>query len=415
MTLRPSEQESLRMRMLAVLWICCLAALAGPAMADAQQVRAAGGASVTLRGIINATSFGQDAHFGPGNGHASLWVTAADPDETPRILGADVRATRIGIDIAGAPVVGGWSAGGTVELDFFGGFALQGHLADEQPNPRLRLAFADMRRGGTTLRMGQATSPSFGYMPASLSHFADPLGFGSAGLIGWRIPGIFLYQSLPAPGARTALQLQLAAMRGSWEQPGGATPGAQRSRETAFPQLEGRLDASGRTAGGMQWGAFVAGHYDQKDVPGPGLEDETLSGTAVIGGLRATPGRFTVHGTGYSGRAIGQIRGNLLQVGDIGGYGAWAQAGYALSTRWSTWLFFGFDDPDDDDVRREVAGNARLRNEKLATMLRFSEGPFAVGLEWLNATTDWRLTGPGGPVDVQRTGKQVALSVYLAF
>jgi hypothetical protein len=391
-----------------------LLAIATPAAADAQQVSTAGGASVTLRGIISATSFGQDAQFAPGNGHPALWVAADDPIARPRILSADVRATRLGLDIDGPIVFGGWAAAATVEIDFLGGFTPEAQLVDTEPNPRLRLAYADLRRGGTVLRMGQAWTPSFGYLPASLSHVAPPLGLGSGGLIGWRIPGIFLYQNLPSPHARTSLQLQLAALRGSWQQSTGETS-APLPGETRFPQLEGRVDASGQTADGMHWGAFVAGHYDRKDAPAPGAGDDVLVGTAVVAGVRAAPGRFTLQGTGYRGRAIGQIMGNLLQHGDIGGQGAWGQAGYALSRRWSGWLYVGFDDPDDDDVGREVAGDARLRNEKLSAMLRFSEGPYALGLEWLNAKTDWRLVAPGGLRDVQLAGNQIALSLFFTF
>jgi hypothetical protein len=394
-----------------------LLSLLAPYRSVAQQVQTAGSAALTIRGFVSATLFAQDADFGLGNGQNALWSAGRQSGEDSWILSGDVRSTRLALDVAAPEVFGGWRPTGTIELDFFGGFALSGHLAEQQLQPRLRLAYADLQRGGTTVRLGQAWSPSFGYMPASLSHTAFPLGHGSAGVIGSYFPGIFVLRELSRPAAATSIQLQLGAFRGSWEpaseqrEEGHRSPG-----ESGIPQLEARVDVAGRIAGGVPWGAYVVGHYDRKDLSGSGdATVDDLVGTALAVGARAAPGPITLQGSAYRGRAVGHLFGNLLQLGDIEGWGAWAQAGVGITPRLSAWGFVGVDDPDDADVQREVSGNARLRNRQVSAMMRLSDGPFALGLEWLHAATDWRLVDGLATEVTRRSANQFALSVLFTF
>src|SRR5207245_7238328 len=100
--------------------------------------------------------------------------------------------------------------------------------------------------------IGQDWSPSFAETPVSLTHIAFPLGYGASGKIGWRFPGVFLFQDLSATGAPLTVQLQLAAMKGS----GPIAPG--NARDTAavigtgeasgLPQLEAKLNVAKRSA-----------------------------------------------------------------------------------------------------------------------------------------------------------------------
>jgi len=55
--------------------------------------------------------------------------------------GADVRYTRLALEIPGPEAFGRWTTSAMVEADFFGDFA-PGSAAREQPIPRLRLAYA---------------------------------------------------------------------------------------------------------------------------------------------------------------------------------------------------------------------------------------------------------------------------------
>jgi hypothetical protein len=390
------------------------------------QVRPGAQSSITVRGFLSATSFVQDASFGFGNGQNAAWVATA-PATNQWILSSDIRNTRLGLDFRGPPIGGGWTVGGTVEMDFFGGIA-PGAFGDEQPLPRLRLAYADLASGGTTIRLGQFWTPLFGYVPASVSHLGFPLGYGSAGKVGWRYPGIFLYQNLTDAQATTRAQLQLAAVRGSWvgtdaQIANHLTPG----ETSGFPQLQGRIDLSGRTGGGVQWGAYGVAHYDQKDLRPYGADapGDRLDGRAFAAGLRIVPGPLTLHGSGYTGRAIGHHLAHITQFGDISGWGAWGQAGYAFSPNWSTWLYYGMDNPDTDDVRATLPAptdalprrEARRQNQMLAAMLRYTSGPYQLGVEWIHAETDWtgRVLNTPGFVDDTRTGNQFSFSVIYSF
>lgn len=397
-----------------------------PALAQQAQpqVRPGAQSTITLRGFVSATTFLQDNSFGFGNGQNAAWA-AGNPQADPWILSGDVRNTRLGMDFRGPPVGGGWSVNGTFEMDFFGGFE-PGPFGDEMPLPRLRLAYADLTRGGTTIRIGQAWTPLFGNVPASVSHLAFPIGYGAAGMIGWRFPGIFLYQNLTEANAPMRAQLQLAAVRGSWVAPEAQlvnhlSPG----EASGFPQLQARLDLTGATAGGMQWGTYVVGHYDRKDLSGQGATatNDELTGTAFQVGARLVPGPLTLQGNYYTGRAVGQHLAHITQFGDIGGWGAWGQAGFAFSPNWSTWLYYGMDNPNSGDVRRELSDravnpvNARLQNQIVSGMLRYSTGPYQFGIEWLRAETDWRFaaTETNPAADQTRTGNQLAFSILYLF
>jgi hypothetical protein len=393
-----------------------------PAAGQQPTVRPGAQSTITLRGFIGTTAFLQDNTFGFGNGQNAAWAgivsgDQANPESNQWILSADVRNTRLGLDFRGPPIGGGWQAGGTIEMDFFGGYANPGATGDEQPLPRLRLAFADLVRGGTTVRIGQAWSPLFGYVPASVSHLGFPLGLGSTGKIGWRFPGIFLYQNLTEADASTRAQIQLAAMRGSWAGPGNNLDHLSAGETSGFPQLQGRLDFSGRMAGGVQWGAYAVAHFDQKDLRPYGADSPggKLDGRAFAGGLRVVPGPLTLHGSAYTGRAVGQNLAHITQFGDIGGWGAWAQAGYAINPSLSAWAHIGVDRPDDDDVRATFPGQpARLSNQLSTLMLRYASGPYQLGVEWMRAETDWSLPG-ALPATQTATGNQYSFSVVYSF
>ena len=166
--------------------------------------------------------------------------------------GGDVRSTRPTFGFRG-PRIGEsqWRATATLEADFFGPFNGTGNFADEQPTPRLRLAYADLTNGRTTLRLGPGWWFTRGNTPFSSSHFGLRWGWGWGGFIGWRFPGIFVIQSLSDSAAAVRAQLSFAAMRGSWvDEPAPDQPSAG---EAGTPQLEAALNLDGRLTRGT-WG-----------------------------------------------------------------------------------------------------------------------------------------------------------------
>src|SRR6266849_1130368 len=125
--------------------LICAALL--PAVASGQDVKTSQNVSVTLRGIVSATYYAQDATFGLGNGQKAEFATAelVNPANGSRkwVHGGDVRNMRLSLGLAGPEISKGWRANATFEMDFFSSFpgatgtTSAGAFGDEQPQPRL--------------------------------------------------------------------------------------------------------------------------------------------------------------------------------------------------------------------------------------------------------------------------------------
>jgi len=392
-------------------------ALALPGVASAGDVKTAVSEGLTIKGFVIASLYYQDADFGFSNGQAAQWPTRERQDT----IGGDVRNTRLTLGFNG-PEADSFKFGGTVEVDFFGGYNGAGAFSDEQQILRLRLAYVDVTRGKTTFRIGQAWSPMFGYVPASPTHVAFPLGYGT-GKIGWRFPGLFVYHDFGG-GDNLKTKLTLAAMRGSWNT-AGQNLGDNGAGESGVPQLEARLDLTGKN-----WSAFIVGHYDSKDCgfaesqtppipatavcPGIGSNDDSLDGTAVQVGAKVKLGAFSLQGQVYTGTAIGQQFGNLTQFGDVSSTGGWIQGSFQFTPKWAGHLYYGMDDPDDDDL--VAAGLTGAKNEQIAASVMYSTGPYVFGVEWLNATrTNLSNLTIEPPTKTDVDGNQVSFSVWYKF
>ena len=368
-----------------------------------------GDIGLTISGILSATMYTADAQFGLGNGQQSNFVMTELEDW---FHGGDVRNMRLTMKLSGPNFSGNWRANATVEGDLFGGFNGAGNFGDEQPIPRLRLAFAEVTNGRTTFRVGQDWSLTLGNIPVSVSHIGFPYGWGSGGFIGWRFTGLFLDQALTDQASSTKATLRFAVMKNSWSDE--ATADQPSAGEAGTPQLEARLNLEGTMSPGS-WNAYVVGHWDQKDLnnvrprgsPDPGEND--LTSSAFEAGARLQTGAFTVHGNAYTGKAMGHQFAHIVQFGDISGWGAWGQAGVDLSPRWSLWLYYGVDNPDDDDL---TATGDRQQSTLLVPMIRFKVGPYSTGLEVMKSWVDYRTAGGGTD---ERTGTAVLYSVRYDF
>jgi hypothetical protein len=384
--------------------------LVGTMPVHAQQVTVGKGDTLSISGFVSGTWFWNRNHFGGfGQGQNAEW--APDPATSYQVdrwfTDATAENTRLTLSFAGPHISENWRVKATIEGDFFGGNGAP-PFGDEQPHPRLRLAFADVTNGRTTIRIGQAWTPLFTEYPQSLSHIAFPLGYGAAGVVGWRYTGVYLYQDLSPAGASTKAQLQLGAFKGS-----GLPVGAQgigTGEASGIPQFEARLNLSGKTQN-FGWHWFAVGHIDRKDLNGAGdtisTPADTLgkTGWALETGGGIEPGDFVLHGNFFYGQAIGQQFGAITQFGDIRGWGAWGQVGYNIpASHWSLWAFYGIDNPDNTRYFQDTGTNlTRLKNQIGSAMIRYANGPYAVGLEWMRAWTDY--------VDGQGKADQIALSV----
>jgi hypothetical protein len=375
------------------------------------QVKLGGKETLTIRGFLSATMFAQDASFdgGFGNGQNAEWPTA-NYTSNKWFTGGDVRNTRLTLAFSGPETSDGWKMGAMLEGDFFGGFNGAGGFSQEQAVPRIRLAYTDLTNGGTTIRIGQFWSPFFGEVPESLSHIAFPLGYGSAGMAGWRFPGVFLYQSLSPKDAKTKIQLDLAWMEGSWNTPAAGTLNNQNFGSVGFRgQFDAKLNLSGKDGAGNAWKLYVAGHYDEKDLKGvggagPAQHGKTsINGNAVELGGSYKIGSFLIHGNIYTSKADGQNFTDLTQFGDIKDTGWWLQLGYDITKRWSVFAFYGSVDANKSDVLEWVGTGGRVKNQQAVGMIEWSLGQYQLGLEYLH---DELTLG----TDAKLKGNQIALS-----
>ena len=392
----------MRTRTASFSWLAVAAVviLGGPSAAGAQQVvKLAEGETLTISGFISTTLFndrGLFASFGQGQNAEFPASPANQPGIGQSITDGDFRNTRLRFDFASPPVLGKWAPRATVEVDFFGAFNGVPPFGDEQPQLRARLIYADLANGRTTLRIGQDWSPSFAETPVSLTHIAFPLGYGASGKIGWRFPGIFLFQDLSAAGAPLNVQLQLAAMKGSGAAASArdTTNGVGMGEASGLPQLEAKLNFAKRSAN-LTWSAYVVGHIDWKDTTGTGVPGSNMTGTAFEAGGSVAPGHLTLHGNVYYGKAVGQLFAHITQnapaKGDIRGWGAWAQAGYDFTPHWSFLAFYGLDQPDLQRFTQDHPTVTLLRQGSHVGdgLLRFRAGRYAVGLEYYRSVTQW--------------------------
>ena len=380
----------------------------------AQTVQLGAGTSLTFKGFISATAFAQDQNFTFGNGQNAEWPTPPETTTDRWFGGGDVRNTRLTMVFNGPKVAGEWKVNGTVEMDFFGGNNGTGAFSGQQPLPRLRLAFADFTNGSTTIRIGQQWSPMFGNVAVSLSHIAFPLGYGAAGDVGWRFPGIYIYQNLTGKGAPVSADAQFAIMSGSWNGPNSNIDFGTAGNAT-WPQFELRFNLGGQAGANNSWSTYIVGHVDEKDLSGAGKSapNDKLSGTAVEIGAKFQFGPVMIQGNAYTGHSIGQQFGMLTQFGKIQGTGGWGQIGFDITKNWGIFGFWGEDDPKDSDVIG--SGNNRLKNIMYAGMLRWRGGPFQLGLEYLHSTLTTGATAEGELTLTKTKGQQLALSALFTF
>jgi cell division protein FtsB len=382
---------------------------------EAVRARPNGQEWITIKGFISATYFAQDQKFAFGNGQNAQWPVPPEHTDNEWFSGGDVRNSRLTLLFSGPELGKNLSTGGGLEMDFFAGFNGTGAFSHQQPEPRLRLAWADLKGRRTTLRIGQYWSPAFGEVPVSLSHIAFPLGFGSAGMVGWRFPGIFVYHKLSSPDSPVQAQLDFGLFEGSWNGPGSPVASLSAGNVGFNPQVEAKLNLSGKSPSGTtSWKLYGVVHWDEKDLRGPGninpdVDPYTLTGSLYEIGGKLQAGRFLIHGNVYTSQAAGQQFTAITQFGDISDWGAWLQVGFDVSQSWSLFAFHGIADPDDDDVLEWVGPSGRVENEQSAFMIRWKRKQYQLGLEYLVDTVTT------GASNNELTGNQIAFSAMYAF
>lgn len=393
-----------------------------------------------FHGFVSTSLYYQDALLGPSNGQGALYTTAeGTTDET--FASGDIRQTRMNLSLSGPKVLGGATPKGVFEFDLFGG-AGGGAFGDESLLPRIRVAYAELSWGNTVLLVGQQNQLIVGQIPTSAAHIAFPSTY-TAGTIGWRYPGIMVFHNIPFGSGK--FQIAGSVQRGSWADtacltaltpspavaPGAGCPGGISFGEASgIPQLQARVMVDGK-AGSITWLAYGAGHFDRKDLSGwnngatvPAGSDSDLDGWAGEIGAKLTILPITVAFNAYTGEAIGNLFGQMLQFADLKSVAGWAQVGVNLTKEFSVWGQYGFDRPDEDDAEAigRVTPNFRIRNQNIGAMARYMTGGYTLALEWFQTETRTALFNPAvppAPATFNRfanlTGNQVLLTGMYSF
>lgn len=378
----------------------------------AQNVNTGGHEKLTIKGFLSTTLFGQNQTFGFANGQAAEWAVGPEYTQNRWFFGGDIRNSRMTFVYNGPEVSSNWKLGGVLELDMFGGFDGAGAFSAEKPIPRLRLAYVDIMHGNLKIRIGQAWTPLFGNVPASLSHIAFPLGYGNAGFVGWRFPGVYFYYKFNSNGSSTHFGVDAAVFEGSWSGPGNNV-NFLNAGNAGTPQFELRLNLSSKISKTTSFKAYVVGHYDKKNLAGVNAPTSIdLIGTAFEFGASLKSGGFLIHGNVYSGTNIGQQFGEITQIQhvnkDLSSVGLWVQVGYNFTKNWGVYGFYGLENVDKAQAKA-IFPNPRLSQNLLDFMLRYKTGPFAYGVELLQSKLTY------GPTEKTASGTQVAFSTLYKF
>ncbi len=371
-----------------------------------QNIIPGGEETIKIKGFISATAFMQDQNFKFANGQNAEWVNS-DFTSGKWIKGFDIRNTRMTFVFNGPHLIRKWKMGGVFEIDLFGGYNGTSVVSGQQPLFRLRLAYMDFVRERLRIRFGQAWTPMFGTVPVSLTHVAFPLGYGSAGFIGWRFPGIYSYLGLNDEDSAIKIRLDAAIFNGAW---GG--PEDLNNYGTAgnfgFPQIETKLNFISK-----KWTVYLVAHYDRKDILSCTIDKNCyLDGEAIeIGGKIKIKG-ILLQGNGYYGKNIGQQLGAMVQVQpgntDLSSMGGWIQLGYDITKNWGVYGFYGYENIDKEQALAAFE-NPRTKHNLMSFSVKYSVGPMGLSIEYLNSKLI------SGKDDEQTEGNQISLSGMYKF
>jgi predicted porin len=403
--------------------LICAAMFAAGTAASAQEPKS--DFVFAFHGIVGGSLYAQDSILAPGNGGQS-WFVAQQFSTHKALVGGDVRQSRFSLAFAGPKVFQGATPRAYVEVDFSNN-AGQGGYGDVSLLPRLRHVYAELNWGNTAIRFGQDHELLIGSSPwappagpASVGHIGYPLVY-QAGAVGWREPGVAVYQQFPGFFGAASLEFAAMVMRSQWVAPllaSGLPNQAATSagEQSGYPGFEARVQAVGKN-----FRLGVSGHWNQSHRAGIGNQETAalpdLITQAVQVGARLNAGPITLQGGGYAGKNLAPLLGALLQfqgnAQDIQEIGGWAQAGFNFTPELSVWGLAGTSKPSNSDVI--AAGGTRLQNTVVSGMLRYQEGGYAIGLEYAHWHTRTTVPVPGIAPDGNLDGNQLMLSGFYFF
>ncbi len=379
-----------------------------------------------FHGFVTASMYYQDQVFANGQGQG-LWLAAPTPSNLAkcRVSGSfgcaagtatksgsdvsgDVRNSRFSFSMAGPKVFDGAAQPRAyLEFDFFG-LNGAGSFGTEQPIPRLRVGYAELKFGNSNLQVGQQNQLVVQQIPGSISHIANPVTY-QAGTIGWRTPGVRFTQVVPVDDMK--LTFAAEAVKNKWvgdaavAGTGNPTTPAQigLGEASGLPMFQGMARVDGK-GGDLSYMAYLVGVYHTVALDGfgasvalpvPAGTKKTIDSTVVEVGGKITFAPISLAGNFYTGNATGNMLGSMLVFGDIKDTGYWASLSGGLTKEFSVTLTYGANKPDEADMRKWASITAipsattRLKNSMVGGMIKYQDGGYALALEGYHLTTTY--------------------------
>ena len=395
-----------------------------------------------FHGFVVGSLYMQDQILNSGQG-SGLPLAAPRPSlELPQpgvatsksgtFVGADVRQVRPIFVITGPEALGA-TPKAHFEFDLFGN-PNAGALGYESPNVRLRQAYAELKWGNTTLDAGQHSAQLLlAQIPTTVAHITNPVAYG-AGLIGWRTIGFRATHAIPMEG----LKLELAAevSHGKWADatgaafpgnvmPGNAPDAISLAWSSNMPQLVGRVKIDGK-AGDFSFMGYVAGSYEKINLKGFGNSVNPNGVTLQDGSVKTDlnsyagtlGGRFAYYPVALNfqvetGRGTAPMIGSMLQFGDIGELGYYAELGVNIIKEISIWGIYGASSLDKNDLQNwaNLAGanltvattTLKSDNQLFGGMFRVMDGGYALAAEYYQYKTKYLLGTRAAPAGTDST------------
>jgi hypothetical protein len=353
-----------------------------------EKVGAPSRAGLELSGRVLMNAFHTDGRANlvdvPTIALPALAGPAPDPDALRGALGGTFRQSVLTLALDGRPLWGG-TVRARVDADFFGGVQDGAGQRRLFPEPRLRIATAQVAWRHARVMVGQEVPLVSDVTPTSTAAFGLPL-FASAGHLWFWLPQV-------RAGVHTAGSVRLAldaAAVAPWT--GGdlvagdsidRVDAAERSRR---PFVQGRL--------GLEWGedamagqVAVGTHYGWI-ARASGVSSVTRAVTIM---LRAPLAEwFEVRAVAYRGQALRGLGGGGVSqtfapdgspLRDTGG---WGQAIWRPALGWQVSAGCGVSDPDD------AQGPVRRRNRQCEGGVVWRPGGLPLlGLSYRQVETDY--------------------------
>jgi hypothetical protein len=330
----------------------------------------------------------------------SFTCAAGSATKSGTILSGDVRNSRFAFSMAGPKVFDGSAQPrGYLEVDFFG-LNGAGSFGTEQPIPRLRVGYAELKFGNSNLQVGQQNQLVVQQIPGSISHIANPVSY-QAGTIGWRTPGVRFTQVVPLDGMKVTLAAE--AVKNKWvgdatfAGTGNPTTPAQigLGEASGMPMFQAMARLDGK-AGDVTYAAYLVGVYHKVQLDGFGgsvtppaaaAGKTTLDGNAIEVGGKVGFSMLSLAANWYTGKATGNMLGSMLVFGDIKDTGYWASLTGTITKEFSLTATYGANTPDKADVR--AWGGNRLANAMYGGMVKYQDGGYALALEGYQLDTTY--------------------------